>query len=75
MPAFFAAVPIGDNLLFSLNSYPQKAKKRKNHYTERISYQEFYEILPSRLYFAQKFPNNPRAIFTPPGNWSLVSGE
>jgi hypothetical protein len=29
MPAFFAAVPIGDNLLFSLNSYPQKAKNKK----------------------------------------------
>jgi len=30
MPAFFAAVPIGDNLLFSLNAHPRKAKKRKN---------------------------------------------
>jgi len=29
MPAFFAAVPIGDNLFFSLNAYPQKAKNKK----------------------------------------------
>jgi hypothetical protein len=29
MPAFFAAVPIGDNLLFPLNAHPQKVKNEK----------------------------------------------
>jgi hypothetical protein len=38
MPAFFAAVPIGDNLLFSLNAYPQEAKKRKTNWLLAIFY-------------------------------------
>jgi len=29
MPAFFAAVPIGDNLLFLLNAHPRKDKNEK----------------------------------------------
>jgi len=38
MPAFFAAVPIADNLFFSLNGYPQKAKKRKTNWLLTILY-------------------------------------
>jgi hypothetical protein len=47
MPAFFAAVPIEANLLFSLNGYPCKTKGVKVQHKDNpmtVIHTEFYQL-------------------------------